>query len=114
MAKPTKLDDIEVGANQKFTIALTIQPADGVDLTGAVVTSSIRDTASAETSLIDPTVMTALDVDDNLVATISYTEADSYSLQVTGNKPTDTRRFYWEVEVALADDPTHPSYRFWT
>jgi hypothetical protein len=96
--------DIKTCAHQKDGFHLTITPRDGVSLTGAVVTCQIRRTATAGYPLIVPAIVTSV-VSGNLECDFTWTQDQSDAL------PAGLKSII-EVDLALADDPSHPCMRF--
>lgn len=111
MAASVSLGLIEVRANQQGSFEFTIEPGDGVTLAGAVVTSEIRQDARVTAPLLVPTVSTAMD-GANLDVTISWTQAQAAALPAASDQFTNPTCYAVDIELALADDPTHPVQRF--
>ena len=99
--------DIKTSAHQKDGFHLTITPAQGVSLVGAVVTCQIRSTINAGKALVVPSIASSV-VNSNLEVDFTWTQEQSDAFPV-GATP---GKFVIEVDLAFADDPTHPSVRF--
>ena len=94
---------IKTCANQKDGFHLTLTPNAGVDLTGAVLTCQIRFSAAAQTPIFSPSLAYSV-IAGNLECDVTWTQEQSALLIVPV--------VAIEIDLALADDPTHPVMRF--
>jgi hypothetical protein len=108
MPDVTKISaDIKTAAHQKDGFHLLITPAAGVSMVGAVVTCQIRKTLAAGRALITPSISSSV-VGWNLETDFTWTQEQSDALT-----PSEAvQKFIIEIDLAFADDPTHPSVRF--
>lgn len=108
----TDCGTLDANANQKFSWGLQFSTSAGgaYDLTGCVMTCQIRATAQPATALVTPTITVTTPTTG--AATFSYTQAQSAALIAPGITPAQTAKFHVEVDLAYADDSTHPSERF--
>jgi hypothetical protein len=99
--------DIKTAAHQKDGFHLTITPAQGVSLVGAVVTCQIRRMLNSGPAMVTPMIASSL-VSSNLEVDFTWTQDQSDAFGIASAP----QRFVIEVDLAFADDPTHPSLRF--
>ena len=96
-------DTIKTCVNQKDGFHLTLIPNTGVNLTGAVLTCQIRFSADARTPIFSPALAYSV-IAGNLECDVTWTQ-DQSALLVAPVAAI-------EMDLALADDPTHPVMRF--
>jgi hypothetical protein len=111
MPEQTPFANIATCRNQKDAFTLVFKPSPGADLTGAVVICNVLGGPNSTTAILVPTVETVM-VGVNLEATFSWTQAQSAMLPANGTAFTSLTSLPIEVDVAFADDTTHPAMRF--
>jgi len=113
MSAPIALGTINACAGQSGSFGLVIESAPGVPypLNGCVVTCQVRAAAPPATPLATLTVAIPSPATGEIQ--ISWSASDIASLTATGNKFTQSTNYAMDIEFAFADDPTHPSVRYW-
>jgi len=112
MARNTNLGEIDANANMKFTLQLNAKDSAGAayNLTGCTITAQIRANAQPSTPLITPTVAFATPTNGQI--TISCTQVQMAGLAALGTDPEIRAKYFLEVDIAYADDSTHPADKF--
>lgn len=111
MSELTTFANVSTCRGQNDSFVLRFTPSTGVDLTGAVATCRVVSGPEAKTALMTPDA-TSVMVGSVLEVTFSWTQEQSLSLSVHGTTFQQMKSLPLQVDLAFADDPTHPTMRF--